>query len=303
MSNLILIIALLFSGMALRHLPVFPKETPQALNQYVIHISLPALILLQIPRLHPSSDLMVPILMPWLLIVLSVVMVHALARLFGWSRETTGCLLLTVPLGNTSFLGIPMIEAMFGREWVPYGVLYDQMGSFLALSIYGTLIIGLYQTQEGQKTSATAIIRRIVTFPAFIALMTAFGIGHYLQTPMLQNLLQRLADTLVPVVMVAVGFSLKPTLPKQWIAPLVSGLSIKMLVAPSLALGVCLALNLTTPPALIAIFEAGMPPMITACAMAAAAGLAEELAAAMAGLGIILALALLPALSWILKGL
>ncbi|MBF0173233.1 MAG: AEC family transporter [Magnetococcales bacterium] len=303
MGNLSLVVLLLFSGMALRHLAVFPRDTPQALNQYVIHISLPALVLVQIPRLSLSTDLMVPVIIPWVMLFFSILLIQLLSRHQGWSREVTGCLMLTVPLGNTSFLGIPMIEAMFGPTGVPYGVLYDQTGSFLALSTYGAVVVTFYQANLTQRPSLAAISRRIFTFPAFIALWTAVLAGQYLQTLMIQTILQRLADTLVPVVMVAVGFNLKPNLPRPYLGPLLMGLGIKMIVAPALALGICLALNLMTPPAIIAIFEAGMPPMITAGAIASAAGLAVELAAAIVGLGIFASLILLPLLAAILKGM
>lgn len=303
MANLSLIIFLLLFGMVLRHLPVFPKETPQALNQYVIHISLPALVLLNIPHLQFTIDLIGLVIIPWIMLLFSVAMIQLLSRTWGWSREITGCLMLTVPLGNTSFLGIPMIEAMFGSHAIPYGVLYDQMGSFLALSTYGAVVVSFYQTNASQKPTLSAISLRIFTFPAFIALITALVAGRFLQGPAIQVVLQRLADTLVPVVMVAVGFTLKPSLPRPFLQPLLTGLGIKMILAPLLALGLCLALNLKTLPAIIAIFEAGMPPMITAGAIAAASGLAVELAAAMVGLGILVSLVLLPLMAMALKGL
>ncbi|HIJ83192.1 MAG: hypothetical protein HW380_3110 [Magnetococcales bacterium] len=303
MGNLSLVMLLLFAGTALRRLSVFPKETPQVLNQYVIHISLPALVLVQIPRLHFTSDLLMPIIMPWAMLLLSVVLIQAISRHRGWSREITGCLMLTVPLGNTSFLGIPMIEALFGTQWVPFGILYDQMGSFLALSTYGAIVVSIYQNKDSQKPSLSSIARRIFTFPAFIALMTGLLAGQFLQSPMVEVILQRLADTLVPVVMVAVGFNLKPSLPRLFVGPLLTGLGVKMILAPALALAFCLSLDWMTPPAIIAIFEAGMPPMITAGAIAAAAGLAEELAAAMVGLGILASLVLLPLLAMIVQRL
>ncbi|HAT49289.1 MAG: AEC family transporter [Nitrospirae bacterium] len=303
MGNLFLIIFLLLLGVALRHISVFPKETPQVLNQYVIHISLPALVLLKIPHLQFTIDLIVPVIIPWIMLFFSVVLIQYLARYWCWSREITGCLMLTVPLGNTSFLGIPMIDAMFGPHAIPYGVLYDQMGSFPALSIYGAIVISLYQANTAQRPTLSAIGYRIFTFPPFIALMTALVAGPFFQDPSIQAILRRLADTLVPVVMVAVGFNLKPSLPRPLFQPLLTGLGIKMILAPLVALGLCLAWDLKTLPALIAIFEAGMPPMITAGAMAAASGLAVELAAAMVGLGILVSLVLLPLMAMVLKGL
>ncbi len=84
-----------------------------------------------------------------------------------------------VPLGNTSFLGIPMITAFFGTEMVPYGLLYDQFGSFLALSTYGTIIINIYSGKDPKKP--LVLLKKIVTFPPFIALSIAIFFHTYLQ--------------------------------------------------------------------------------------------------------------------------
>lgn len=304
MSNLTLILLLLAVGMTLRRIPAFPETTAQVLNQYVIHISLPAMVLALIPSLKITTDLAVPVIMPWIMLLLSVALIQVLSHHRGWSRETTGCLMLIVPLGNTSFLGIPMIEALFGDDWVPYGILYDQTGSFLALSTYGSLVVTLYQPKLQQKFSLSAIVQRILTFPPFIALITALIAGPFIHhIPIVQETLHRIADTLVPIVMVAVGFNFSPRLPKHYVGPLVTGLGIKMILAPAIALGLCLSFNVMTPPAIIAIFEAGMPPMITAGAIAAASGLAVELATTMVGLGILSSLVLLPLLAMILNGL
>jgi predicted permease len=74
------------------------------------------------------------------------------------------------------------------------------------------------------------------------------------------------------------------------------GLAIKLAIAPLAALIGCRLLGLDGLPADIAIFEAGMPPMVTASALAVAAGMHMELAVALAGLGIIASFITLPIL-------
>jgi predicted permease len=46
----------------------------------------------------------------------------------------TGCLILTAGLGNTSFLGFPIIEALYGQEGMKTAILVDQPGTFVVLS-------------------------------------------------------------------------------------------------------------------------------------------------------------------------
>ena len=113
-ENFIIIITFLLLGMALKRIPAFSDETGNVLNLIVIYISLPALILLKIPELIFSKELLVPAIMPWGMLIFSAALVLILSKSLKWDLATTGCLLLLVPLGNTSFLGIPMTRAFFG---------------------------------------------------------------------------------------------------------------------------------------------------------------------------------------------
>lgn len=279
-------------GMGLRRLPNFPKDTAQALNLFAIYLSLPALVLLKVPALHFSADILVPVIMPWAMLAFSAMMILLLAKFFRWEREVVGVLLLLVPLGNTSFLGIPMVQAFFGESGIPYAVLYDQLGSFLALATYGAVVLALYGS--GGKPTISSVATRIVTFPPFIALILALACRTLTFPSPLPALLNTLAATLVPVVMVAVGFQLTLRLSPEVLKPLGVGLALKLGVAPLVALLLCRLLGLGNLAAQVAVFEAGMPPMVSAGALAIMAGLSPTLTAALIGLGIILSFVTLP---------
>ncbi len=295
MENFILIFICLVAGMGLQRLKLFADNAPLTLNLYVIWVALPALILRQVPTLSFSTDLFILLLMPWLMTALGAVLVFVASRIFGWSREVTAVLLLTVPLGNTSFLGIPMIEAFWGTEMVSYGIIYDQFGSFLALSTYGSFILALYSEQ--QRQSAGGILKKVLSFPPFIALLVGLVLAKPLQYPAISGSLSLIASSLVPVVMFAIGLQLKIRLAPGQAIPFCFGLIVKLLIAPFTALLICQLLGLGGPAARIAIFEAGMPPMVTAGAMAMSAGFAPRLTAALVGWGILLSFASLSLLS------
>lgn len=294
MENFVLTISFLLMGMGLRRLPHFPKDTAQVLNLFAITLSLPALVLLKVPQMHFSPDLLVPVVMPWAMLAISALMIILLGKLFRWEKESIGVLLLLIPLGNTSFFGIPMVQAFFGEAGIPYAVLYDQLGSFLALATYGAVILALYGS--GGKPTMTSVITRIVGFPPFIALILALACGSLTFPAPVQSLLNALSATLVPVVMVAVGFQLSLRLSPEVLKPLGTGLIIKLVVAPLIALLACRLLGLNNLAAQVAVFEAGMPPMVSAGAMAIMAGLSPRLTAALIGLGIMFSFFTLPLL-------
>lgn len=294
MENFLLIFILLIFGIIIRPLKLFPDNAAHTLNLFVIYVSLPALVLLNIPKLSFSSELIIPIVLPWVMILLSAILIIFLSKVFRWRRSIAGGLLLVVPLGNTSFLGIPMIKAFFGESHIPYAILYDQFGSFLALATYGSVVLALYGTSA--RPGIMDIIKRVIYFPPFIALILALILRFFTYPQVVVSVLQMASQTLVPVVMFAVGLQISFSLPRSVLNPMIMGLIIKLIIAPLAALAICSAFGIHSAAAKVSVFEAGMGPMITAGALAIIAGLEPELMASMVGLGIALSFLTLPVL-------
>jgi predicted permease len=301
MENLIIIFTLLLLGMLLSRLKILPENGSQSLNLFIIYVSLPALILLQVPRLTFSKELLVPVLLPWTMVLVSATLVMLASRIFKWQRQTTGALLLVVPLGNTSFFGIPMVQAFWGTESISYAVLYDQFGTFLALATYGSIILATYSGNE--KPTPASILKRVCLFPPFIALVLGLLTMSVPYPAVLEAVLEGIAASLVPVVMVAIGLQIRLKLPPGSWFPFGIGLLIKLIIAPLFAIGICLLLNQNSLAAKVSVFEAGMPPMVTAGALALIAGLAPELTAALVGLGLMVSFLSLPILFQLLQAL
>ncbi len=301
MDNFILILIYLSLGFAMRRVPKFPSETPVVLNTFVMYVALPALVLQKIPSLHFSWDLLIPALVPWILLLIVSALIVTLGRLLHWSRDIIVALLIVLPLGNTSFLGFPMIEALFGGDWLPYAMIYDQIGSFVALATWSTILAALYGVNAAQtKVAPSAMAIRILTFPPFLALVVGLSLKAWTYPPLLQTTLDNLAATLVPLIMFAVGFQLKFSLAGERLSPLLSGLGIKLLLMPLLVLCGAMLLGLSGKAVQVSVFEAAMPPMISAGAIAMMAGLAPRLVAALVGFGLLLSFITLPLWAWLL---
>jgi predicted permease len=288
MSNFVIILVSLALGYTLRRTKFAPENLPNLLNKIVIYIALPAMILLQIPKLTLSLDDAIPIMIAWTVMTISALLVWIIARIFTFSREITGALLLVTPLGNTSFLGIPIIEMYYGQEGLPYLLLYDQFGTFLALSFYGTFIVSFYA--HGSVFNARTVLKKLFTFPPFIFLLIAFALHGVTYSASITMLLSALAATIPPLAITAVGLQLQLKLPKHELPHFSLSLIIKLLLAPVIALGMSRFFGWNDAASNIAIMEAAMPSMITAGAMASMAGLAPRLSSAIVGYGILISL-------------
>ncbi|HWI40028.1 MAG TPA: AEC family transporter [Verrucomicrobiae bacterium] len=298
MENFILIGVFVLLGMLFRRLGIFPKDAALVLNLFALHVSLPALILLKAPQISLTAETAVAAVVPWAMLLLSALLVLAGARLFHWERPILGVLLLVVPLGNTSFLGVPMVQAFFGSAGLPCLILYDQIGTMIIMATYGSVILALYG-KDG-NLDLPDIARRVLLFPPTIALVAGLVARQWPYPEKLAQGLQNISLTLVPVVMTAIGLQLRLRVPHRMLPPLAFGLGIKLLAAPLTALLLLRMAGFSGMAADVAVLEAAMPPMVTAGALAVVAGMEADLAVGLVGLGIVLSFGTLPVVYWLL---
>lgn len=260
------------------------------LNAIVVRLCLPAAVLLNVPGLKLEWHLIAVAGVPWCLLLATVIAVRALCRLLPVLAPARPVLLLLVPLGNTSFLGYPLVETLLGREALPYAVIYDQFGSFLIVSTYGLWILA---RAGGASPSWLGLFRRILTFPPFPALLLALILPGPLPSWM-HPALGMLSACILPLALIAVGLRLGLRLPAGDRLALIVGLLLKLLGLPVLAWGLGCAFGLGGAALAATVLESAMPPMITAAALAAEARLRPELAAAMVAYGLLASLFTLP---------
>jgi hypothetical protein len=289
------VVLLLGAGVALGRLPALPESSPEVLHKLVIQLCLPATIVLRVPGVltRGSADAWVA-LVPWALALGALAVVPLLSRVFRWPSGTTRALVLTVGLGNTSFLGYPVVRALLGEEALGVAVVLDQLGSFLALATLGTAV-------ATAQPSPSAMGRAVATFPPFAALVVAAVLalsGLALPAPV-HATVELLSAAMLPLVLLALGLGLKAGLPTEGRRELAIGLALRMIVAPAAVLGVLLGLGLSGTGARVALLESAMPPMVTAAVLAQSKDLAPELAGAMAGVGLVGSLVTLPVVAWI----
>jgi predicted permease len=284
MANIILLAVCLAAGIGLKKTGRFPAATPVTLNAFIIHISLPALAILHIHNMTIDAGLLLTALMAWLVFCGSWGIFGVAGRIMRLDRKRVGALIMLGGLGNTSFVGLPMIEAYFGKEHLGIGIIADQLGSFMVLSTLGILVSTIYSSGD---VSPRQMARKILMFPPFQALVLAFLLRPLHFPDWSVTILEKLGATLTPLALVSVGFQLHFGGIRQVMKPLAAGLGYKLLLAPALIWllysGLLGASGTVTR---ITIFEAAMAPMITAGIIAIDHDLEPQLVTLMLGIGI-----------------
>ena len=301
MNGLLLILLCMVIGFVLKKTGRLPLAFGRVLNHWVIKVALPALVFVHIHQMASgsslTSEMFIPISMAWIQFIFAFICYLVFRRVFSMGVSTAGSLFLTIGLGNTSFVGFPLIRALFGEGAISTAVLVDQPGSFLVLSTLGLFAASALSSTESGFDRVVGVLKKVVSFPPFIALVGALVFANFRIPAFLKLTLDCLSDTLMPVALISVGFQLQVSFEKvrARALPLGLGLLAKLILTP-----ICMSLiYLKLLPyhgqmSQVIVVESAMAPMITGGILASESGLDPELASLMVGVGIPLSLITVP---------
>jgi predicted permease len=288
MTNLVVLALYFLLGIGLRWSGRLPFDAHRTFNAFIVNVALPALIFRYIHDLHYDARLLSAALMPWVMFTAGLLFFVVAARFAGWSRRTRGTLILSGALANTSFGGLPMIEAFYAKPFLSVGILIDQLRSYMALSTVGVTAAVIF-AGDGQ-VSWRVLIRKVLIFAPFQALIAGLLLIpiHYPDTVV--TVLDRLGGTLTPLALVSVGYRLRLSDIRGNLAALSTGPMFKLVLAPAFIAFLLLLPHAGGKITQVTIFAAAMGPEIGAAIVAMEHGLDSRLVSLMVGLGIPLSL-------------
>lgn len=264
-------------------------------DRYVVNVALPAVIVAKMSQVTLSGDTVLPVVVAWGAMAVCAVMLLVVSRSQKWSRSVTGALLLVGVLGNTSFLGIGVVRSLLGDDHVAAAITYDQLGTFLALAVYGSWIAGVYGSAE---RGWRPIVRRLSRFAPFLALLLSLVLRAITLPQGAVSVLNSVGLTVAPVAMGALGLRFRFRVAARVRNAALVGLVVKMAAVPALVLMVGIfAGQLGDIEWSSAVVQSAAPPMVTAGVVAVSAGLDEDLVTFMVGVGTLLSFVSLPLLS------
>ena len=286
MFNIVLIVIFLLLGIVGQRFKFLPDNLAQYLNKYLIYIVLPALALMYLPKIELVPELALPVASAWISFGLSWLIFGFLGKKLNWGNSLTGCLVITSGLANTSFVGFPIVQALYGDEGVKIALLIDQAGSFIIVSSVAVIVASIYSVEKKRKRDIT---KKILTFPPFLFFLLAIGmnISGYEITGHLDKLLKLIASTLTPVALTAVGLQVKISPDAFKSKFLWFGLGYKLFFIPLTILVMFRYIfNLQGLILQVSVIEAAMAPMITGSILAITHELEPKLASLLVGVGI-----------------
>ena len=274
----------------------------EVLNTLIIYVALPALTLQYIPNITINIDLIFPVLMAWINIVVSWMLFGFLGRKLGWSRAITGALIIMAGFGNTSFVGIPIIQALYGKAGIETVILIDQPGSFVALTTLGIFIANIYS--DKQKPTAGGIFKNIIKFPPFIAFVigVVLNVAGIAIATDINTIFETLGGLVVPLALISVGMQLELDFKSVYWKYIWMGLGFKLLLFPAIIFVLYFILLQQSGQVIeITLIEAAMAPMITAGIVASSYNLKPRFFFFFLSVGIFASFITIPFWYWVVR--
>lgn len=294
MQHIALILTALAIGVVLRLSGRLPETAANVLSGWVINVALPAAAINSVHGLTFHADWWLAAATPWICVALAIVVIVPLCRALGWSRQRAGALVLVGGWGNTAFVGLPMIAAFAGEQWLGLGLVIDLFGSYLALSTLGIAIASF--TSSG-RFHWRVVAKRIATFPPFLAILIALATDHLDRPAWLTEVFDRLAHTLTPIALAAMGYALRLDRVAGRLGALGVGLGFRLFLCPLAIVLMYQVLHSSGDPvAKVAMLEMAMPPSLGASIIAIDHDLEPHLVALLIGIGV--PLSILTAWGW-----
>jgi len=298
MSALILLFACFALGVLVARFAHPPQGLASALNWWVIYVALPALVLELIPRLSIDPELWFLIAAMWIVFLGAWALAAALGAWLGWSRQRIGAVTLVAGLSNTAFTGYPLIEALHGKEGLALAVVADQLGCSIVLATGGVFVATLY---SGGRPQAHHIVRRVLLFPAFLALIAGLVAGAFGGWPdPLESTFARIGATLTPLALVSIGLQFKLRLARSQLGAAALSIAWKLALAPFVVYVVGRASGIDGLTLTVGVLQAAMAPMVSSAILAEQHRLETEVANMTLGAGILLSLLTVPAIDHLL---
>jgi predicted permease len=295
---LALVIGAFLLGWLVKTIRPVPVVVTAWADKYVLQVALPAVIIAKISKVTFDADVVLPIAVAWSVMLIAIAAVLIASRILKWNRSITGALLLVAVLGNTSFLGLGMVESLLGADHLASAIAYDQVGTFVGLALWGSFVASTYGAGE---SGWRPVLKRLSRFGPFLALLASL-VFRIIDLPSdVYPILNGIGKTVAPVAMCALGLRFTLSVSRSVQVPALLGLISKMALLPGLVYVVSVLVG--APQELAwstSILQAAAPPMVTAGVVAVGAGLSAELVAFMVGVGTLVAFVSLPLLSLML---
>jgi hypothetical protein len=280
------------------------RQVPLALGKFLFWVGVPISIIGFTRQADLSGNLYLAPLVAWVAIFLGLFCSRLWINWRGlaWSRPTQGSFSLASMLGNTGYIGYPVVLLLpqLGLDMFGWALFYDALGTLLGSYGFGAVLASEFSAgrSSGRTSQWRNRLRQVLRNP----IIWAFGLGLLLKLVALPRWLDqglyRVAWFVVMLSLVLIGMRIQQLESWRHLPPALVAVSIKMLILPlTVGFGLTL-LGVEGATRLVLILQAGMPCAFSNLVLAEAYDLDRELSVTCVALSSGILLLTLPIWLW-----
>ncbi|MBD3815536.1 MAG: AEC family transporter [Halothiobacillus sp.] len=264
-----------------------------ALTTSVYYFFLPALVLDVLWRAPLGVDTLKIAVSAAAGVLASMAAMFVVARWMTLTRGQFGALLLAASFPNATYMGLPLLASLYGDAGKSIAIQYDLFACTPILLSLGIFLAARY----GRHQEVIHPVKSLLKVPPLWAAVfgAALNLSGVSQPDWVAGFLDRLGAAVVPIMLLALGMSLRlSTLTPRHLWRVSPALLIQIILMPLIVLAVVTALHLTGDLRVAVVLEAATPVMILGLVLCDRFGLDTEMYATTATASTLLVLITLP---------
>jgi predicted permease len=215
------------------------------------------------------------------------------AQKSNWSRSTQGSFMFAMMLGNTSFLGFPVILSLVGAEYFPWALFYD-LSAVVVLNIFGIALAAHYG-DTGKRRGWRGTVKAILQNPGIWAFILGYFVFRTLPLPEpVDQVVKNGGWVVVTLFLIMIGLQLSKLRTLKNLKQGLTCLAIKMLLTPLVVGTGLMFFEVVGPLRLSLVLLMGMPPAFSTTLLAETYKLDRDLAVTTVFLGCFVLLFTIP---------
>ncbi len=251
-NNLVPILLAAAIGFALAK---FLKINPRPLSQVIFYVFSPILVFkLMIGSQLSNKDILQTLLIASILMAVIGILTWLIGRALKFDRKILAAVLITAMFMNAGNYGLPLTDFAFGAAALAFASV------FFVVNAMFTNTIGIVIASSGSMSVITAI-KGLLKFPAIYALAAGILFLRFnWQLPSgLDRAVTLLSNAAIPCMLVLLGMQLVNIKLNGHKLPLILTSSMRLLIAPLLAIGLTRLFHVSIPATQAVVLEAAMP--------------------------------------------
>lgn len=257
-------------GFVLKKVGFFNERDGEILKKIVFNISLPALIFVSITSSTFKGNFYLLFIMVPAAMMVQVFLLFLTGLILKEDRKTRASIMLSGLMGNTAFLGYPIIEHVLGTSLLTYGILFDQISFYFFLLIIFPIIAYMGGTGRGN-------VKKFFISPPFFAFLTGLVMRNFTIPPLILEPLIILKYSITPLVMLYLGINLEIGIKPKELKYLLPVGIFKLLVFPFIIFFISSLLRLESFILKPSLLQGMMPTMTASTIFGAEIGLDKKL--------------------------